>query len=156
MFHHALKGVPGEIEPVEGGIAALQRRHHPKRLGIVIEAAIVFQHRIQRPLARMTKRAVAEIMSKRHRLGEVLIKTEIARHRARDLRHLQRMGQPRSKVITFMIDEHLGLIFKTAKGGAVENAIAIPLKSRAQRAFILGEAAAARGLRPACAGAKTT
>jgi hypothetical protein len=40
------------------------------------------------------------------------------------------MGEPGAVIISFMVDEDLGLVLEAAKGGAVDNAVAIPLVGR--------------------------
>ena len=54
--------LPGEIEAVEGGIAALERGHHPQRLRVVVEAAAGGKAAIERALAGMAERRMAEIV----------------------------------------------------------------------------------------------
>ena len=39
VLGQALQRLPAQVEPVEGGVAALQQRHHAQALRIVIEAA---------------------------------------------------------------------------------------------------------------------
>jgi hypothetical protein len=58
-------------------------------------------------------------------------------------------------MIAFMVDKDLGLILQPAKGGAVQNPVAIPLKNAPKRAFFLGKPPPARARRMAGAGAKT-
>ena len=69
------------LRPSNAGVAALQRRHDAQRLGVVVEAAEVRQARIERALAGMAERRVAEIMGERQRLGEVLVEPERAGER---------------------------------------------------------------------------
>ena len=47
--------------------------------------------------------------------------------RASDLRHLQDVRQPRSKMIALRREEHLRLVFEAAKRFAMDDAIAIAL-----------------------------
>src|SRR5689334_14850034 len=62
MLHQAFKSFPGEIQSVKIGIAMLQLGHQPQRMGIVIEAADILGHRIQRFLAGMTERRMPEVV----------------------------------------------------------------------------------------------
>ena len=91
VLDQALERLPGEIEPVEGGIAALEPGHDPERLGIVVEAAIGRHQPIELALAGMAERRVAEIMGERDGLGQILVEPEHAGDRAGDLRHFDRM-----------------------------------------------------------------
>jgi hypothetical protein len=45
-----------------------------------------------------------------------------------DLSNFQRVGEAGSEVVTFEIDEDLSLVFQSAKGGGVQDAITITLE----------------------------
>ena len=64
---------PGQIQPVEAGIAPLGRGDGAQGLGVVVEAAEVPEAGIERPLAGMPERRVAEVVRQRQRLGQVLV-----------------------------------------------------------------------------------
>src|SRR5262245_47466043 len=68
---------------------------------------------------------MAEIVGKRKRLGQILVGVEVAGERAGDLRHFERVGQTRTVVIAFVIDEDLGLVVEPAEGRRVKDAVAI-------------------------------
>ena len=91
-----------EVQPVELGIAALQPGDDAQRLGIVVEAAPWLHLVVERVLAGMAERRVAEIVDQRDRLGEILVAAQRARQGARDLRHLDRVGQPRAVVVALV------------------------------------------------------
>ena len=63
-----------------------------KALGVVIEAAEVAHHGVERPLAGVPERRVAEVVRERQRLGEILVEAQLAGDGARDLRHLEASG----------------------------------------------------------------
>ena len=65
VFDQPLQRLPGEIETVEGRVAALQRRHHAQRLGVVIEAAERREALVERPLAGVAERRMAEVVGQR-------------------------------------------------------------------------------------------
>ena len=68
----------------------------------MVEAAPGPHPLVERVLAGMAERRVAEIVDQRHRLGEILVAAQRARQRAGDLRHLDRMGQPRAVVVALV------------------------------------------------------
>ena len=111
---------------------------------------------IERALAGMPERRVAEIVRERDRLGEILVEAQLARDRARDLRHLERVRQPRAVVIALVEDEHLRLVGQTAEGGRVQHAVAVALEGAAGRALGLGVQAAAARNRARGIGARRT
>ncbi len=96
-------------------------------MGVVIEAAERRGRRVQRFLAGMAERRVAEIMGERQRLGQILVQRQHAREAAGDLGHFQRMGQARAVIVAFMLDEDLGLVLEAAKGGGMDDAVAVAL-----------------------------
>ncbi len=75
---------PGQVQAVEIGIAALQRGDDAQGLGVVIEAAESGEASVERALAGMPERRMAEIVGERQRLGEVFVeRAAAARGRAR-------------------------------------------------------------------------
>ncbi len=125
MLDEAFERFPGEVEAVEAGIAALQARDHRQGLGIVIETALRGEARIERALAGMAERRMAEIMGQRAGFREILVEAERPRQRARDLGHFEGVGEAGAIVIAFMVDEHLRLVGKPAERRGMDDPIAI-------------------------------
>ena len=144
MLDEALQRLPGEVQPVELGITALQPGDDAQRLGVVVEAAPLRHLLVQRVLAGVAERRVAEIVDQRHGLGEVLVAAQRAGQRAGDLRDLDRVGEPGAVVVALMRDEDLRLVLQAAEGGGVDDAVAVALERRAGRALGLVLEAAAR------------
>ncbi len=149
VLGHPFQALPGQVDPVELGIAALQLRQDAKSLLVVVEAGEIGHGGGERVLAGMAEGRVAEVVGEGHRLGKVLIEPEGAGDRAGDLRHLDAVGQPRAIVVAFVEDEDLSLVFQPPEGGAMDDAVAVALELRAGRARRLGEPAATRFRRPA-------
>ena len=135
MLDQAFQRFPGEIEAVEIGIAMLQLGHQPKRMGIVIEAANIRGDGVQRFLAGMAERRVAQVMRQRHRLGQIFVHRQAARQAARQLRHFQRMGQPGAVIIALMLHKDLGLVLEAAEGDGMDDAVAVAAVAGAGGAF---------------------
>ena len=144
VLGQALERLPGEIEALERRVAGLETGDDAQRLRIVIEAAMGRHRRVELGLAGMAEGRMAEIVGERQRLREILVEAEHAGDRARDLRHLEAVGEPRAVMIAFVIDEDLGLVFEATKGRRVEDAIAVALKDGPRRAFRLGDRGSAR------------
>ena len=87
MLDQPLERLPGEIEPVEVRVAALQRCDHPQRLRIVVKAAERRETFVERPLASMAEWRMSEVVRQRQRLGQVLVEAERASKRTGDLCH---------------------------------------------------------------------
>jgi hypothetical protein len=105
----------------------------------VVEAARILERRIERAFAGMAEGRMAEIVGKRKRFGQILVGTEVASERAGDLRHFERVGQARTVVIAFVIDEDLGLVVEPAEGRRVKDAVAIARIRRARGTGRLGQ-----------------
>jgi len=73
VLGQALEGLPGEVEAVEAGIAALQAGDHRQRLGVVVESAMSGEASIECALAGMAERRMAEVMGERAGLREILV-----------------------------------------------------------------------------------
>ena len=127
----------------------LQRCDDAQGLGIVIEAAMGFQASIQRPLAGVPKRRMAEIMRQRQRFGEILVETELPGQSARDLRDFERVRQPGAVMIAFMEHEYLRFMLQAAKSGGMDHPVAIAPKRAAGPARRLGEQPSAAAVRVA-------
>jgi hypothetical protein len=97
--------LPGEIEPIESGVAPLERGDDPQGLGVVVEAAGLREAAIERALAGMAERRMPEVMRQRQRFAEVLVEPERTRQRAGDLRDFERVGEPGAEVIALVEDE---------------------------------------------------
>ena len=81
-----------EVQAVEPGVAALEVGDDAQGLRVVIEAAELGQHGVERVLAGVAERAVAEVVRQRHGLRQVLVEAERARRGAGDLGDLQACG----------------------------------------------------------------
>ena len=145
MLDQAFERLPGEIEAVEARIFLFQLGDHAQRLGVVVEAAGAAHRGVERALAGMTERRMAEIVGERQRLGEVLVDAKRPRNGAGDLRDFETMGEARAVMIALVIDEHLGLVVEPPEGHRMQDAVAVARVRRARGARRLGhEPAAAR------------
>ena len=115
-----------------------------KAMTVVIEAPVLGHAGVERVLAGMPEGRVAEVVAERDRFGEVVVESQRPGERARDLRHLDRVGQAGAEMIAVVIDEHLGLMGEAAEGGRMDDAVAVALEFRARRRWRLGDEAAGR------------
>ena len=109
---------------------------------VVVEAA--GHQRVDDALAGVPERRVAEIVAERDRFGQLLVQPQHLGDGPRDLRHLERVRQPRAVVVAGRREEHLRLVLEPPERLAVDDAIAIALKRRPDVVFALGAQAAAR------------
>src|SRR5687767_3744726 len=113
----------------------------------MVEAPGVGERGGQRILPAMAKRRVAEVVGEAQCLGQILVKTKDARHRAADLRDLDRMGQANAEMVAVGSDEHLRLVAQAAEGDRMDDAVAVALERIALPArapIILSEDPSAR------------
>ena len=117
----------------------LQRGDDAQGLGVVVEAAMGLQAGIERPLAGMAERRMAEVMRQRQRFGQILVEAELPGQRAGDLGHFERMGQPGAVMIAFVEHENLGFVLQAAERGGMDHPVAIAPERAAGPARRLGE-----------------
>ena len=93
--------VADRLGQVQARPVALERVDDPQRLLVVLEprAEALAQAAVEHLLADVPERRVAEVVAEPDRLDEVLVQRERARDRARDLRDLERVRQPRAVVV---------------------------------------------------------
>src|SRR5580704_6996927 len=144
MFQDPLAALEGEVEAVEFGVLLLQLIDDPERLQVVLEAAEIAHALVQRILARVPERRVAEIVRQTDRLRQHLVQGERPGDGTRDLRNLQRMREAGAIQVAFVIDEHLSLVDQPAEGGGVDDAVAVTLVFRPIGGSSLGMTPAAR------------
>ncbi len=109
---------------------------------------------VERGLPGMAERAVAEIVGKGHGLGQVLVDAECPGHGAGDLRHLERVGEPRAEMIALEVHEDLGLVLEATERDRVHDPVAVALVDAAQPARRLRDRAPQASLRGAGIGLK--
>ncbi len=146
MLQDAFAAFEAQVQTVEIRVMLLELVDDAQALQVVLEAAEIEHALVERILARMAERRVAEVVREAYRLGQRFVELERARDRARDLRDLERMGQARPIQIALVVDEHLGLVDEAAERRRVHDAIAVSLIFGSICGLGLGVAPAARTL----------
>ena len=142
VLDQTFKRFPTQIEAVERRVSSLKIGHKTKRLCVVIEATEISQMVVECAFAGMAEWGMAEIVSQGECLAEIFIEAERARQRAGDLRHFERMRQPRPVMVALVIDEHLRLVGQPAECRGVDDPVAIAAEGISRRARRLNMAAA--------------
>ena len=78
VLDQPLQRLPGQVEAVEIGVVALQRRDDMKRLRVVVEAAEIGEASVERALAGVAERRMAEVVAERRGLRQILVEAERA------------------------------------------------------------------------------
>ena len=112
-------------------------------MGVVVEAAEQAEALVERALAGMAERRVAEVVAERGGLGEILVEAERPGDGARHLRHFQGVGQAVAEVVALVEDEHLGLVGEPAERRRMDDAVAVAAEIAPRRARGFGVPAAA-------------
>ena len=87
---------------------------------------------------------IARTLARALSLNEDLVETERPADRPRDLRHFERVGQPRPVMIALVIDEDLRLVLQPPERRGMDDAVTVALKGTARAGFgFLVQAAAA-------------
>ena len=103
-------------------------------------------NRIQRTLACVAERRMPKIMPQCDGLHQIFVQAQGPRDGPRDLRNLQRMGQPRAVVVALRGDEDLCLVGQAAECLGVDDAVAVARKAGADGAWLNGMLAASRAV----------
>ena len=113
----------GAVAPLTGIAGRLERalRNFLETFPVFVAGVLCF-------FACVTERRMAEIMRQGQCFREILIQAERPADRTRDLRHFQAVREARAIVIALVVDEHLCLILQPAKGGRMDDPIAIALE----------------------------
>ena len=113
----------------------------------MVEPAERLQALVQRVLAGVPERRVADVVGQRDRFREVFVQPQPAGDGAGDLSHFERVRESRAVVVVDAGDEDLGLAGHAAERGAVDDALAVALVEGAERVSGFGVPAAPRGPR---------
>ena len=106
-----------QVEAVEVGVAALELGDNSQRVGIVVEAAVGGHAGVEGVLAGVAKRSMAKIVTKRDRLGQIVVEAKSASKRAGNLGDLDRVGEPGPEMVALVMDEDLRLVGETPERG---------------------------------------
>jgi hypothetical protein len=94
----------------------------------------LLQQPVERLLAGVPERRVAEVVAEADRLGEILVQPQRTGDRARDPARLERVRQTRAVVVSFRRDEDLRLVLEPPEALGVDDPVAVALERRAQAA----------------------
>ena len=83
---------------------------------------------IQGAFSRMAEGRVTNVVYQRQSLDEVYIQSKLPCYSSRNLRHLDRMRQPVSKMVGIATGENLRFGLQPTKGTRVDHAVAITLE----------------------------
>src|SRR5579872_1084325 len=95
----------------------------------------------------MAEGRVSEIVAERNRFRQIFIETQAARNRTRQLHDLEAVREAGAIVIAQRRKKYLRLVHQAPEGFAVDNAVAVALKARADEVVGFGRAPPARILR---------
>ena len=123
-----------------------QKPENRMELRLVVKAARGLHQQRKRVFAGVTNGCMAQIKGQSDAFGQIGIKPQHPGDRARNLRHLDRMGQAGAVVIAFVFDKDLRLMLETAKGRRMDDAVTVALKGRTKGRHAFGKEATARGI----------
>jgi len=141
---------PSQVEAVEFGIFEFKLFYNTQALDVVAEAALLRHQFMKRFFTQMTKRGMAEIVGQGNRLSQIFVQSQRPGEGACDAGNLDGMGHPSPVMVAAAVEENLGFVLETAKGAAMNNAVAVPLEDGTELVLILvmlaiaGEGAALR------------
>jgi hypothetical protein len=135
VLDDALPNTQRQVESAMRGVPLLEVLDDSQGVEIVVEATpMPGKTAVQRTLAGMAKRRMADVVNQRKRLGQIFVQVKRGRNGPGDLRNLNRVGQTAAKMVGRPTGKYLGLPREPPEGTGLHNALAIPLKGRARRA----------------------
>ena len=143
VLEDAVANLPREVQPTP---VAFELLDHAQRMLVVPEPALtaLAEKLVERLLAGVPERRMAEIVAEPDRLDEVLVQPQRTPDAARDAGRLERVREPRAEVVALGIDEHLRLEPQPPERLRVDDAVAVALERRPEPALLLREVAPAR------------
>ena len=130
MLDDAFADLEGQVQSGKPGVALLEALHNAQRVQVVVEAVAEALHlAVQRLLAGMRERRMADIVGQRQGLGQVLVQSQHVGQGARDLRDFDGVGQAVAEMVGEAGREDLGLGFQAAEGARMNHAVAVALES---------------------------
>ena len=115
-----------------------QPREDPQRLSVALEAPDLRRHLIERRLAVMAERRVAQVMGQARSVDDVGVAAQSSAQLAADLGDLERVGQPVADEVVAARSHHLGLGRQPAPTRRVQHARPIARKVVAVGALVGG------------------
>jgi hypothetical protein len=109
---------------------------------------MLLESRIERILTGVAKRRMAHVVAETDRLDEVFVEAKGPCDSSRDPGRLQRVSHTGSVVVARRIDEDLRLAFQPAERLGMQDAVAVALERRPEKAILLVAQTAARLVRP--------
>src|ERR1700722_5559818 len=147
MLDDSLAHLEAQVESAKIRVTNLNPIDGAQALCVMIEAAVRCHQLVENFLAGVAEGGMPQIMRERDCLSQFFVEAERPRDRARDLRSLKRMRQPRAVVVALVIYENLSFVLEAPKRGRMNDAIAIARKHSAHRMLGFGKAAPATGPR---------
>ncbi len=134
MFDDPFADLEGQIQPRKTGVALLEAFDDAQGVQVVVEPVAEALHfAVQRLLAGMGERRMADIVGQRQRFGQILVQLQDVGQRARDLRDFDGVGQAVAEVVGEAGRENLRLGFQPAEGTGMNHAVAVALEGVAVR-----------------------
>ena len=99
----------------------LQPGQDAEVLRVALEAAVLGGHFVERPLAVVAVRRMADVVGQPGHVDKIGIAAQPDRHAAADLGHLQRVGQPGARRLALARPDHLRLVGQSAQRRAVQH-----------------------------------
>src|SRR5439155_10971381 len=128
--------VPNFLREVQSGAVLLDLLDDADALLVMAKA--VGQELPEQLLTDVAEGRMPDVVAHRHRLDEVFIETKAARHRAADLRDLERVRQAGAVVVADGREEDLRLVLEPAEGLAVDDAVPIERERGSRRRRLFG------------------
>jgi hypothetical protein len=129
VLDNALANAERKIQSAMRCVTLLEVLDDAQRMQVVVEPPPMMRKAaVERPLPRMSKGRVADVVDQRKRLGQVFVQAKLGGSGAGDLRDLNGVGQTAAKVVRGATGEYLCLPCQPAEGTRLHDTLPITLK----------------------------
>ncbi len=132
VLRRRVQAGPGEVEPGRTAVRVhrlgFEPGQQPQCLGVALEPADLGRHLVQRHLAVVPERRVAEVVREARGVDHVGVAAELLAELAPDLRHLERVGEPGSDEVVRPRSDDLRLRGQPAQRRRVHDARPVALE----------------------------
>ena len=146
VLQERLTDLAREVEARVLRAATLQEVDDAQDLVVVAEAVVLGHELLQRGLAAVSEGRVPDVVGEGDGLAEGLVEPEGGADRARDLAHLEAVGEAGALVVAAAVHEDLRLVHQATERGAVGEPVAVALEAGAEVGVVL-RVGAAEGVR---------
>lgn len=117
MLDNPFANLEGQVKTAKMRVADLDPVDRAQALRVMVETSVPLHSLMQNMLAGVAEWRMAQVVRQRNGLRQILVESQRARDRARNLGNLHRVSQTGTVIVALVIYEYLSLVLEAAKSG---------------------------------------